>query len=249
MRPALPAALLLALAAGAGGEDVKYRVMDRREADGSVVLVRQVPRERIQGKAFLAAAHWELTPSTHYFRVREARIPARHVGPKGDPPAITFRGGQVVGNSWTNMFGGEAETYFEKGEIVRLVSMNCAFKTVRMDFEPVCRPDRSRNPLRGRTDFGLSGQVGGKTLEEANQAVSAVLEPMELARVLEVCDPETKAPPVAVAKGALYDDVRARLGPPRASRAEGGEHVVDYDVIRLHVRDGRVARIVIPAVD
>lgn len=247
MRRSITTAALWIAAAAAAAEEVSYRVVDRRELDGSVLLVRKVARQRVGDKPFLAGSHWDLKPATELFRVRDAKIPARHVGPKGDPPAITFRQGEIAKNSWTNMLGGKPETWFERGEVVRLVNLNCAFKTVRMDLEAVCREIGRR--LRGRVDFGLSGQVGGKTLEEANEAVAAVLEPIDFSRVYETCDPETGAPPVTVSQGTTYAEVKERLGHPRSSRAEGSGYVVDYDVVQFQVRDGVVAKIVIPAID
>ncbi len=71
-------ALLVALALLGGTppvEDVAYRVVDRRELDGTVLLVRQVPAQRVGGEPFAAATHWELRPVTAFFRVREGRIP------------------------------------------------------------------------------------------------------------------------------------------------------------------------------
>jgi hypothetical protein len=238
---------VMALAAPAVGQDL--RVVDRREIDGSVLLVPRAPRQPTGRKPFLAATHWDLTPASEFFRVRDGRIPARRVGPKGDPPAVTYRGGQVVGNSWTNAFGGSAEVWLEKGEIVRLVGLNGAFKTVRMDLEAVCRAPERGKRLRGRVDFGLSGQVGGKTLDEANTAVGAILEPMDLSRVLEVCDPETALPPPALFPGTSYPDVVRLMGEPRKSWPEADGHVLDYGPVQLLVRAGAVAEIRVPGID
>ena len=247
------AALLLSLALLGGTpplEDVSYRVVDRRELDGSVLLVRQVPAQKVGGEPFAAATHWELRPVTAFFRVREGRIPARRVLPKlGDPPAVTYRGGQVVGNSWTNAFGGEPSTSFEEGEIVRLVNLNAAFKTVRMDLEAVCRRGDVGRHLQGRVDFGLSAQVGAKTFDEANAAVRAILEPMDLARVMEICDPENGEPPFVVSPGAEYARLRKHLGEPRLRDVVAGAEVFDHLVIQVVVRAGRIEKIIVPAID
>ena len=123
----------------ADSQDIHYRVIDRRQIDGSVILVKKVLPKRVGKNLFKAADFWKLDPVSEYFRVCSGRIPARYVSLKGDPPAITFEAGNVVPNSWTNLFGGKPGTFFETGEIVRLVRLNTAFKTVRMDLESVCR--------------------------------------------------------------------------------------------------------------
>lgn len=228
-------------------EDIAYRVVDRRELDGSVLLVRQVPAQKVGRQPFVAATHWELTPATRFFRVRDGRIPARRVGRLGDPPAVTYRGGAVVGNNWTNAFGGEPSAFFGEGEIVRLVSLNASFSTVRMDLEAVCR-EVGRH-LRGRVDFNLSGQIGSKSLEEANAAVRPILDPLDLSRVMDTCDPETGEPPLVVAPGTDYAALRRRLGEPRLRNVEGDTEVFDHSVIRLVVRAGRVDKIIVPALD
>jgi len=87
------------------GQDVQYRVVDRRQMDGSVILVRKVPPRRLGRDPFSAADFWKLIPVSEFFRVRSGRVPARYVSSKGDPPAITFEAGEVVPNSWTNLFG------------------------------------------------------------------------------------------------------------------------------------------------
>ena len=195
-------------------QSIRYRVVDRRQVDGSVILVKKVPPKRLGKNPFKAADFWRLDPVSEYFRVRSGRIPARYVPKKGDPPAITFEAGNVAPNSWTNLFGGTPRTFFETGEIVRLVRLNTAFKTVRMDVESVCRPEAVGKRLRGRVDFVLSGQVGEKTFDEANSAVGAVFEPVDLARVLESCDPETGQPPTVIQVGMRIEDIEALLGPP-----------------------------------
>jgi hypothetical protein len=244
------AALLLVLFLGArpAPEDISYRVVDRREIDGTVLLVRQVPAEKVGDQPFTAAVHWELRPVTQFFRVREGRIPARRSLLKIiDPPAVTYRGGQVVGNNWTNALGGEGSTFFEKGEIVRLVNLNAAFSSVRMDLEAVCRDLRWH--LKGRVEFGLSGQVGGKTFDEANAAVRAILEPLDLSRVMETCDPENGRPPFVVAPGGDYASLRKLLGEPRLRDVVDGAEVFDHLEIRVVVRAGRIEKIIVPAID
>jgi hypothetical protein len=244
------AALLLVLFLGTrpAPEEISYRVVDRREIDGSVLLVRQVRAENVGDQPFTAAVHWELRPVTHFFRVREGRIPARRILLKiMDPPAVTYRAGQVVGNNWTNAFGGEGATFFEKGEIVRLVNLNAAFSSVRMDLEAVCR-DVGRH-LQGRVEFGLSGQIGGKTFDEANAAVRAILEPMDLSRVMETCDPENGQPPFVVAPGGDYAKLRKHLGEPRLRDVVDGAEVIDHLEIRVVVRAGRIEKIIVPTID
>jgi hypothetical protein len=246
----VPAAALLVLLLGGppAPEEINYRVVDRREIDGSVLLVRQVPAEKVGEQPFTAAVHWELRPVTRLFRVRDARIPARRSLIKIlDPPAVTYRGGQVVDNGVLSALGGEGSTFFEKGEIVRLVDLNAAFSSVRMDLEAVCRDRRWH--LQGRVVFPLSGQVGGKTFDEANAAVRAVLEPMDLSRVMETCDPETGRPPLVVARGGEYAPVRLRLGEPRLRDVADGAEVFDHYWIRVVVRAGRIEKIVVPAID
>ncbi len=246
----MTAALLLVLFLGArpAPEEITYRVVDRREIDGSVLLVRQVPAQKVGDQPFTAAVHWELRPVTHFFRVREGRIPARRILLKiMDPPAVTYRAGQVVGNNWTNAFGGEGATFFEKGEIVRLVNLNAAFSSVRMDLEAVCR-EVGRH-LQGRVEFGLSGQIGGKTFDEANAAVRAILEPMDLSRVMETCDPENGQPPFLVAPGGDYAKLRKHLGEPRLRDVVDGTEVFDHLQIRVVVRAGRIEKIIVPAID
>jgi len=120
-------------------QDIHYRVVDRRQLDGSVILVKKVLPKRLGKNPFKAADFWKLDPVSEYFRVRSGRIPARYVSLKGDPPAITFEAGNAVPNSRTNLFGGTPRTYFQTGDIVRLVKLNSSFKTVRMDLESVCR--------------------------------------------------------------------------------------------------------------
>ncbi len=224
-------------------EEPRFRVVDRREVDGTVLVIRSVPRKSTGGKPFLSANFWELMPSTDFFRVKEIRIPARHT--KGDPPAVTMRDGKIGENNWTNAFGGSPGTWFEPGEIVRLVRLNAAFKIVRMDVESVCRPSERGRHLRGRVDVVLSGQVNAATFDEANRAVGQVLEPMELARVLEVCDPETGQPPLVVRPGTPARSIRDRLGEP--DEDTGG--MLDFGVIRFAMRDGVVERIIVPAID
>lgn len=243
------ALLLLLLGAKPAPEEIAYRVVDRRELDGSVLLVRQVRAEKVGDQPFTAAVHWELRPVTRFFRVRDGRIPARRILLLKimDPPAVTYRAGEVVGNNWTNALGGEGSTFFEKGEIVRLVNLNAAFSSVRMDLEAVCR-DVGRH-LQGRVDFALSGQVGGKTFDEANAAVRAILEPMDLSRVMETCDPENGQPPFVVAPGGDYAKLRKHLGEPRLRDLVDGAEVIDHLEIRVVVRAGKIEKIIVPAID
>jgi len=236
--------LFLLLAWDAAGDD-GFRVIDRREINGTVVVIRKVPRKLTSGKPFLSARHWDLTPSSDFFRVKEIQIPARNVGRDGDPPAITMRDGKVGANNWTNAFGGAPRTFFEPGEIVRLVRLNAAFNIVRMDVESVCRPEAHGRRLRGRVDVVLSGQVNAATFDEANGGVGQVLEPIELARVLETCDPETARAPLVVGIGTPAISVRQAMGEPK--EAEG--NILDYGVIRVETRNGAVSKIFVPAVD
>ena len=230
-------------------QDIQYRVVDRRQLDGSVILVRKVLPKRLGKNPFTAADFWKLIPVSEFFRVRSGRIPARYVSLKGDPPAITFEAGNVVPNSWTNLFGGTPRTFFETGEIVRLVKLNSSFKTVRMDLESVCRPEAVGKHLRGRIDFVLSGQVGGKTFAEANDAVGTVLEPVDFARVLENCDPVTGKPPTVIHVGMRIEDIKTLLGPPLEEFEGAQGTTLTYEVIRVQVRDGRVNEIMIPDID
>jgi hypothetical protein len=239
------AALLLVCAAAAIAEQPRFRVIDRREVDGTVLVVRYVARTPTGGKPFRTARHWELTPSSDFFRVREIQIPARNVGPNGDPPAVTMRDGKVGPNNWTNAFGGEARTFFEPGEIVRLVRLNAAFNIVRMDVESVCRPAAHGRRLRGRVDVVLSGQVNAATFDEANRGVGQVLEPVELARVMETCDPETAEGPLVIRTGTPVKEIEERLGDSGRS-ADG---ILDFGVVRLSVRGGVVERVMVPAID
>jgi len=243
------AALVLLLQASPGIAQVPYRVIDRRAEDGSVVLVRRVPAGHPGELPFRAGALWKLEPVTDLFRIRGVPIPARGFQPLGDPPAVTLRAGEVVANSWTSAAGGSGTTALEPGEVVRLVRLNAALKTVRMDLEAVCRRSPRGFPLTGRVDFVLSGQVGKQTFDEANAAVAAELEPIALAEVMETCDPETGAPPARVSPGQAIADVEAALGEPhRRSQTPAGE-VWDYGVVELEVRAGAVVAIRVPALD
>ena len=225
--------------------DDSFRVIDRREVNGTVIVIRKVPRKLTGGKPFLSARHWDLTPSSGFFRVKEIQIPARYVGRDGDPPAVTMRDGKVGANNWTNAFGGTPRTFFGPGEIVRLVRLNAAFNIVRMDVESVCRIEAHGRRLRGRVDVVLSGQVNAATFDEANGGVGQVLEPIELARVLETCDPETARPPLVVGIGTPIASVQQIMGEPR----EGEGNILDYGVIRVETRNGAVSKITVPAVD
>ena len=229
--------------------DIRYRVVDHRQLDGSVILVQKVLPKRLGKNPFKAADLWRLEPVCAYFRVRNERIPARYVSKKGDPPAITYEAGKVVPNSWTNLFGGKPGTFFETGEIVRLVRLNTAFKTVRMDLESVCRPEAVGKRLRGRVDFVLSGQVGERTFDEANAVVSAVFEPVDYARVLESCDPDTGKSPATIQVGMRVEEIQTLLGPPVEEFEEAEATTLNYEVIRVKVRDGRIDAIMIPGID
>jgi hypothetical protein len=237
--------MLLCLVAAKALAEPRFRVIDRRATDGSVIVVRHVPRRATGGKPFLSAGHWDLTPSSDFFRVREVRIPARHAGTRSDPPAITMRDGKVAPNNWTNAFGGSPSTFFEPGEIVRLVRLNAAFKIVRMDVESVCRQEARGRRLRGRVDVVLSGQVNAATFEEANKGVAQVLEPVELARVLEVCDPETGEPPLRITVGMPAKAVQQRLGEPEGDQGS----ILDYRDVKLEVRNGSIVSISVPVID
>ncbi len=247
-RVAISLSILLLHVVSAAAQQT-YRVVDRREVDGSVLVIRNVPRKPTGGKPFLSARHWDLTPSSEFFRVKEIRIPARNVGRDGDPPAVTMREGKVGANNWTNAFGGSAATYFEPGEIVRLVRLNAAFTIVRMDVESVCRPQARGRHLRGRVDVVLSGQVNAATFDEANAGVAQVLEPVELYRVMETCDPETALPPLTIRPGTPLKVVLDQLGDPEKRATEGATTTVDYGFVRLQARNDAVTKIVVPAID
>jgi hypothetical protein len=242
-------ALVLLLQASLGSAQVSYRVIDRRAEDGSVVLVRRVPAGHPGELPFRAGALWKLEPVTDLFRVRGVPIPARGFQALGDPPAVTLRAGDVVANSWTTAAGGGGTTTLEPGEVVRLVRLNSALKTVRMDLEAVCRRSPRGWPLTGRVDFVLSGQVGKQTFDEANAAVAAELEPVALAEVMEICDPETGSPPARVRPGQPIAEVAGALGEPRRRSETSAGEVWDYGVVELQVRSGAVVAIRIPALD
>jgi hypothetical protein len=228
----------------------EYRVVDRRALDGSVLLVRRVAQRQVATQVFLAARHWELTPASDFFRLRGGRpLPAGHTAPQGDPPAVTFRNGEVVRNSWTNLMGGRGSTTLSDGEILRLVRIVSPFKTVRLDLESVCRPREHGRHLRARIDFLLSAPVGARTLEEANRAAAAVLEPVDLSRVLEICDPETALPPFTLRPGLRASDIERVLGSPREISPERGSEVRDYGVVRLLFRGAHLESIAVPALD
>jgi len=91
----------------------------------------------------------------------------------------------------------------------------------------------------------LSGQVNAARFDEANGAVGQVLEPGELSRVLEVCDPETGQPPLVIRRGTPINDIRKRLGDPN----DATDGVFDFGVIRFATRDGIVELIIVPAID
>ncbi len=239
-------ALCLTAASMAAGE-VPYQLVDRRQVDGSVLLVRRLARTDPGSDPFRAGRTWELIPSSHYFRVKDGRIPnSRRLA--GDPPAVTFKGGEVVDNSFLNVFGGSGRSLFREGEIVRLVDLNTAFSSVRMDLESICLFDRG-GLVRGRVVFPLSGQVSRKTFDEANAAVVAVLEPVGLYQVTRQCDPSTGLPPPELKPGMPVEAVVGLLGPPDQEREEGGVMVSDYGSLVVYAADGKVVRLGIPTLD
>jgi hypothetical protein len=156
--------------------------------------------------------------------------------------------GEVVDNSVLNVFGGSSNRVFAEGEIVRLVGLNTAFNSVRMDLESICLFDRCGR-VRGRAVFMLSGQVEKKTLDEANAAVVAVLEPTSLHVVARQCSPSTGLPPPALRPGMPEQQVTELLGPPDVRHESGGNVVFDYGFVEITFREGIVTRLHIPAID
>lgn len=229
-------------------QPLPYQLIDRRQVDGSVMLVKRLPRGDPGPDPFTYGRTWDLAPATRYFRVRECRIPVKPWRATGDPPAVTYRDGKEVPNSVLNVFGGSSRRSFEKGEIVRLTDLNAAGRTVRMDLESVCLLGRRRK-VRGRAVFVLSAHVGKKTLAEANRAVSACLEPASLRQAAKQCDPGTGEPPPVLRPGQTIEEVEGLLGAPAATRVEGRVTVYDYGPLLVHVESGKVVRLVIPALD
>jgi hypothetical protein len=227
--------------------ELPYQLVDRRELDGSVLLVRRMSRTNPGSEPFTVGRTWELIPASHYFRVKDGRIPAKR-RLTGDPPAVTFKGGEMVDNSILTAFGGSSKRFFEQGEIVRLVDLNAAFSSVRMDLESICLFDRG-GPVRGRAVFVLSGQVSKKTFDEANLAVAAVLEPVGLHQITRQCDPSTGLPPPELRPEMPLEAVVDLLGPPAVERTEDGLVVYDYGSLVVFAEDGAVSRLSIPALD
>ena len=118
-----------------------------------------------------------------------------------------------------------------------------------MDLESVCRPEAVGKHLRGRVDFILSAQISKKTFAEANAVVGAVLEPINLARVLEHCGPINGKPPMVLRIGVPIGEVLSLLGPSLEELEETGRKIFNYGTVRVQVRDGKVTSIVIPAID
>lgn len=243
--------LTLAIIASEGtlaGEDREFTVIDRRAADGSVLVMPKIVRTHPGSVPFIAATWWDLKPASDYFRVKTDNIPARWLNLTGDLPAITFKDGKVVANSLASAFGGTAKRTFNKGEIVRLIGLNTAFKSVEMEFKTVCRLDREHH-LSGRAIFVLSAQVGKKTMDEANRAVAAKLEPVSMSEVVRVCDPYSGEPPFALRPGLTTEEVEEQLGPPRRRTINGNEEIFDYGSVRVHMQQGSIVRLGIPALD
>lgn len=247
----LTMAVLVALTAASPlvAEGLRYRVIDRRSEDGSVILVPSVPRHDPGPDPFRAGEFWQLEPSTEFFRVRGVPVPASSFQPLGDPPALTLERGQATADSWTTALGGEGTTEIAPGEIVYLARLNTAFKTVRMDLETPCRRTASGRPFVGRIDFVLSGQVGRRTLAEANAAVSAQLKPLSLAEVMAVCDPETGESPPRIRPGQTLWSVEEALGPPEREQQRGASTLLQYGPVELEIVGDKVAAIRIPALD
>ena len=242
--------LLIASGAAALGDDRDFTVIDRREVDGTVLVVPRVPSQRPGPDPFVAASAWELRPATEFFRVRSDQLKARAFNLGDQLPVTTFESSRRVANSPVSKLGGSSSQRLEPGEIVRLTGLNTAFKSVRMDLEAVCRRGRdSKRRPRGRVVFVLSGQVNKKRLAEANAAVVAVLEPVGLQQVVRQCDPATGEPPFALRPGLELDHVVAMLGSPDSARLEGQIEILDYPQVRIHFSDGRIDRLILPALD
>ena len=244
-----PLVLSAALASSVGAQS-DFSLIDQRAIDGSVLVVPRVVTQRPGPDPFVASSAWQLTLASSYFRVLSDRIAARAFNVDEHLPATTIRQGEVVANGLTSALGRSARSRFAPGEIVRVLDLNTAFKSVRMDLEAVCRRDpTSRRRRRGRVVFKLGGQVGRKTLAEANAAVAAELEPIGLQEVVRHCDPETGEPPMALRPGLDARDVVAILGLPPGHSVEGELELLDYGNLQVFVREGVVARIGIPALD
>ncbi len=248
IRRAFPLWLAAVMApAIAASSNLPYQLVDRRQIDGSILLVERLMRTETSPNPFSVGRFWEFIPSSDYFRVKEKLIPCKK-NSSGDPPAVTFKQGEVVDNSVLNVFGGSSKRFFNKGEIVRLVGLNTAFNSVRMDLESICLFDRG-GKVRGRAVFMLSGQVGKKTFDEANAAVTAVLEPTSLHVIARQCSPSTGLPPPALRPGMSEQQVTDLLGPPGERREVGGDVVFDYGSVEITFGEGMVTRLRIPAID
>lgn len=245
MIPLYLAALLVP--AMVSSSNLPYQLVDRRQIDGSILLVERLTRTEISPDPFSVGRTWEFVPSSNYFRVKGKFIPCRKVSP-GDPPAVTFRQGEVVDNSVLNVFGGTSNQFFSEGEIVRLVGLNTAFNSVRMDLESICLFDRG-GKVRGRAVFVLSGQVGKKTFAEANAAVATILEPTSLHLIARHCNSSTGLPPPALRRGMSERKVTDLLGPPGQHRVSGGDLIFDYGSVEVTFREGMVTQLRIPAID
>ena len=79
--------------------------------------------------------------------------------------------------------------------------------------------------------------------------MGTVLEPVDYARVLESCDPETGKPPALIRVGMRVEEIQSLLGPPLEEFEEAQGTTLNYEVIRVQVRDGRVNEIMIPGID
>ncbi|MGZ8833459.1 MAG: hypothetical protein ACXW19_09740, partial [Thermoanaerobaculia bacterium] len=103
---------------------------------------------------------------------------------------------------------------------------------------------RARFGVRLKTEV-LSGQISAATFDEANRAVGQVLEPIELARVMEVCDPETAQSPLVIGRGTPVKLMEQRLGEPNGTE----DGVLDFGTVRLRIQNGVVEKIMVPAID
>jgi len=248
MRRTIPlcmAAALTSTIAGAGIQ--KYQLVDRRQIDGSIILVTRLAPSEVGDDPFAVGRSWELVASSRYYRVKQPFIPCKKTL-SGDPPAVTYKRGEIVDNSILNVFGGTSKRVFKEGEIVRLVDLNTAFNSVRMDLESICLFDRGGH-VQGRAVFMLSGQVGKKTFNGANEAVAAVLEPSSLHMIARQCNPWTGLPPPALFLEMSEEQVVDLLGPPEVRIEKGQDVVFDYRSVEVTFREGVVTHLRIPAID
>lgn len=247
-RYVIAAVALLALGMGPSVERSHlYRVVDRRDLDGSVLLVRAVHPQRIGTAPFAPAGPGEFVAVTEFLRVRERGIPAGHSSLIGELPAVTWKDGTIMPGDWTGIFRGQTSTFLEPGEVVRLVGVSSSVRALRMDVETVCRFEAAGKRLRGRIDFVLPDGSGETSLDEVNAAVRKVFEPLDLSRVLEQCDPKTGKPPIALRIGMKIHEVEVLLGgKPGEALQEGGGVVLDYGAVKLVTRGDTVTDILIP---